>query len=71
MTICIKPPQFVTLAPQQMAEKYNKAVEEILLLTDFELMVDQEVLTRRKSMVNFQRLKLATTSFTQMHVSIF
>ncbi|SPZ95000.1 Uncharacterised protein [Sphingobacterium multivorum] len=36
MTICIKPPQFVTLAPQQMAEKYNKAVEEILLLTDFE-----------------------------------
>ncbi|AZB25106.1 MULTISPECIES: hypothetical protein [Bacteroidota] len=47
MTICIKPPQFVTLAPQQMAEKYNKAVEEILLLTDFELMVDQEVLTRR------------------------
>lgn len=45
--ICIIAPQFVSLAPQQMAEKYNKAVEEILLLTDFELMVDQEALTRR------------------------
>lgn len=45
--ICIAPPQFVTLAPEQMAEKYNRAVEEILLLTDFELMVDPEILTRR------------------------
>ncbi|REC62322.1 hypothetical protein DRF65_11465 [Chryseobacterium pennae] len=40
-------PQFVNLAPEMMAEKYNKAVEEILLLTDFELMVDQDALTRR------------------------
>lgn len=45
--LTIIPPQFVTLAPEQMAEKYNKAVEEILLLSDFELMVDQEALTRR------------------------
>ncbi|RQO35323.1 hypothetical protein DBR39_18565 [Chryseobacterium sp. KBW03] len=45
--LTITPPQFVTLAPREMAEKYNKAVEEILLLTDFELMVDQEALTRR------------------------
>lgn len=45
--VTIAPPQFVTLAPKQMAEKYNKAVEEILLLTDFELMVDQQALTRR------------------------
>lgn len=46
-TLDISIPQFVTLAPQQMAEKYKKAVEEILLLTDFELMVDQENLTKR------------------------
>lgn len=45
--LTITPPQFVTLAPREMAEKYNKAVEEILLLTDFELMVDQQALTRR------------------------
>lgn len=45
--ICITPPQFITLAPEQMAAKYNRAVEEILLLTDFELMVDQEALNRR------------------------
>ncbi|MEE6126049.1 hypothetical protein V2E39_01475 [Chryseobacterium arthrosphaerae] len=45
--LTITPPQFVTVAPKQMAEKYNKAVEEILLLTDFELMVDQEALSRR------------------------
>ena len=45
--VSINPPQFVTLAPEQMAEKYNKAVEEILLLTDFELMVNQDALTRR------------------------
>lgn len=45
--LSITPPQFVTLAPQQMAEKYHKAVEEIFLLTDFELMVDQEAWTRR------------------------
>lgn len=45
--LTINPPQFVTIAPKQMAEKYNKAVEEILLLTDFELMVDQQALTRR------------------------
>ncbi|MFC3356001.1 hypothetical protein [Sphingobacterium zeae] len=44
---CITPPQFITLAPEQMAAKYNRAVEEILLLTDFELMVDQEALNRR------------------------
>ncbi|WP_353148486.1 hypothetical protein [Chryseobacterium sp.] len=47
MYVRITPPQFVTLAPQQMAEKFNKAIEEILLLTDFELMVDQKALTRR------------------------
>lgn len=45
--LSITAPQFVAFAPQQMAKKYNKAVEEILLLTDFELMVDQEALTRR------------------------
>lgn len=45
--LSITPPQFVTVAPQAMAKKYNKAVEEIFLLTDFELMVDQEAWTRR------------------------
>ncbi len=45
--LSITPPQFVTLAPQQMAEKYNKDVEDIFLMTDFELMVDQEALTKR------------------------
>jgi len=43
----ITPPQFVTLAPEDMARKYNKAVEEVLLLSDFELMVDQQALSRR------------------------
>ena len=45
--LTIEVPQFVTIAPELMAEKYNKSVEEILLLTDFDLMVDQELLNRR------------------------
>jgi hypothetical protein len=45
--LSITAPQFVTQAPWEMAEKYNKTVGEILLLTDFELMVDQEAWTRR------------------------
>ncbi len=45
--LTITPPQFVTVAPKQMSERYNKAVEEILLLTYFELMIDQMALSRR------------------------
>lgn len=44
---CIEVPQFVTLDPEGMARKYNKSVEEVILSTDFELMVDPELLTRR------------------------
>ncbi|MDR2270426.1 MAG: hypothetical protein LBF27_05910 [Sphingobacterium sp.] len=46
-TLWITTPQFVTLDPEGMAEKYKKSIEEVYLLTDFELMVDQELLTKR------------------------
>lgn len=46
-TLTIEVPQFVILAPQLMAVKYNKSVEEILLSSDFEVMVDQQLLHKR------------------------
>jgi hypothetical protein len=56
-------PQFVTLDPEGMAQKYNKSVEEILLSTDFEIMVDQEQLTRRLQFGELPTIDIAGHTF--------
>lgn len=40
-------PPFVSLDPERMAKKYNRSYEETILSTDFQLMVDQELLKKR------------------------
>lgn len=59
----ITTPQFVILDPEGMAEKYKKSVEEVYLLTDFELMVDQELLTRRLKNGQLPTIELAGHTF--------
>ncbi|WP_312508840.1 hypothetical protein [Chryseobacterium culicis] len=62
-TLSIDLPQFVKLAPEQMANKYNKSVEEILLSTDFEIMVDHEFLTRRIKQGTLTTVEIAGHTF--------
>lgn len=62
-TLSINLPQFVHLDPKGMAQIYNKSQAEIQHMTDFEIMVDQDLLHNRIRKGILPRVDIASHTF--------